>query len=174
MSHCRYHSGRDGVISIGHYYYCAQCKEGIEGAKRTVHGGIQPPDCFVWYIGNDKWEKIPGTGCAHFVAHERGIRQGRDDEKCLKGYTFRIPALIAGRSTRSFDGKRVSSRSNLAVNDIYVTPDKSHCGLVVRVEKSREPGGGRKITIRHDSSHLGRVADSDFDEYFHGRGLFYW
>jgi len=64
------------------------------------------------------------------------------------------------------------------VGDIYATPDHEHCGLVVEIDESREPGGKRKITIRHDSSNSSGtgdgVKDSDFDEHFHGRGEFKW
>jgi hypothetical protein len=64
------------------------------------------------------------------------------------------------------------------VGDIYVTADHGHCGLVEEIEESRDPGDGRKITIRHDSSKQNGggdgVVEDDFDEHFHGRGEFKW
>jgi hypothetical protein len=126
------------------------------------------------FRGGDTWKAITGTGCAHWVAHERQIHSGGNDEKCLLGYTLRIPDLIARLSTRSLD----HDRGNIRVGDIYVTADHGHCGLVVRIEESREQGGKRKITIRNDSSSndgSGRgVVEDDFDERFHGRGEFKW
>ncbi len=174
MSECFYHPGREGVVLYGRHYYCAKCKEGIERAKRDVHGDIHPPECFVMFHGGDSWKAIIGTGCAHWAAHEREIRSGGNDERCLLGYTLRVEDLIAGLSTRSLD----HGRRSISVGDIYVTADHGHCGLVVEIDESREPGGKRKITIRHDSSNSsgtgGGVKESDFDQRFHGTGEFRW
>ena len=174
MSQCVEHPGRDGVMSYGRNYYCAKCRDQIiHIARPSVGGDIDPRDCFVVYIGGDQWEKIEGTGCAHWVAHEREIRRGRADTQCLLGYTLRIEDLIAGLSTRTLDARR-----NIHVNDIYVTANGQHCGLVVQVEESRVPGGKRKISIRNDhSNHSGTgkgVVTDDFDEHFHGTGVFKW
>ncbi len=174
MSKCVYHLGREGVVLYGRNYYCAKCKEGIEGARGDVGGDIYPPECFVMFHGGDTWKAIIGTGCAHWVAHEREIRSGGKDERCLLGYTLRVEDLIAGLSTRSLD----HGRRNISVGDIYVTTNEGHCGLVVSVDESREPGVNRKITIRHDSSNssgTGRgVVEDDFDKHFHGTGKFKW
>ncbi|MGH7813168.1 MAG: hypothetical protein ACREQI_04105 [Candidatus Binataceae bacterium] len=130
------------------------------------------------FHGGDDWEPIIGTGCAHWVAHERGIRQGRDDERCVKGYTFRIPILLAAKaSTRSFHSNDDRTRRYISVGDIYVLYEygvPKHCGLVVRIIESSEPGGRRRIIIRHDSSKQGGVVENDFDEHFHGSGEFHW
>ncbi len=171
MSKCFYHQGREGVMLYGRKYYCAKCRENINHARGRVGPDIEPKPCFVEFHGGDTWKKIDGTGCAHWVAHEIGRNGG---EECLLGHTLRIPDLIAGLSTRSLD----HGRGSVSVGDIYVTADHRHCGLVVRTEDSREPGGKIKITIRNDSSNsagTGRgVVDDDFDEHFHGRGQFKW
>jgi hypothetical protein len=126
------------------------------------------------FHGGDSWKAITGTGCAHWVAHDREIHSGGNDERCLLGYTLRVEDLIAGLSTRSLD----HARRSISVGDIYVTADHEHCGRVVEIDETREPGGKRKITIRHDSSNssgTGRgVVEDDFDEHFHGRGEFKW
>jgi hypothetical protein len=172
MSECIYHPGREGIVLYERHYYCARCRQGIEDARRDVGRDIEPRDCFVWFRGGDTWEKITGTGCAHWVAHE--IDRGGEDQECLLGNTLRVEDLISGLSTRSLD----PSRRSISVGDIYATPDHEHCGLVVEIDESREPGGKRKITIRHDSSNSSGtgdgVKDSDFDEHFHGRGEFKW
>lgn len=170
MSKCFHHKGRESVMSYGGKYYCAKCREGINDARRRVGHDIEPKECFVEFRGGDTWEKIEGTGCAHWVAHETSRSGGNE---CLLGHTLRIPDLIAGLSTRSLD----HGRGSVSVGDIYVTADHKHCGLVVRTEESRDPGGKIKITIRNDSSSSreGRgVVDDDFDNHFHGRGQFKW
>jgi hypothetical protein len=128
MSKCVEHRGRDGVMSYGGNYYCAKCRDGIIRARTRVGGDIEPPDCFVMFRGGDTWEKIDGTGCAHWVAHERQIRRGGRDTECLLGYTLRVEDLIAGLSTRSLD----HARRKISVGDIYVTANGQHCGLVVQ------------------------------------------
>jgi hypothetical protein len=174
MSKCVKHRGRDGVMSYGGNYYCAKCRDGIIRARTQVGHDIDPRECFVVFCGGDAWEKIEGTGCAHWVAHERQIRSGGNDEGCLLGYTLRVEDLIAGLSTRSLD----HARRNISVGEIYVTTNEGHCGLVVSVDQSSQAGGRRQITIRHDSSNssgTGRgVVEDDFDEHFHGTGKFKW
>ena len=103
MSKCVHHPGHNGVVLYGRNYYSAKCKEGIAGARKGVHRDIEPKECFVMFRGGDTWETIEGTGCAHWVAHERQIHSGGQDRQCLLGYTLRIPDLIAGLSTRSLD-----------------------------------------------------------------------
>ncbi len=174
MSKCVYHQGREAVMLYGGKYYCAKCRAGIDDARLRVCGDIEPRECFVMFHGGDTWKAITGTGCAHYVAYKRGIRNGGEDERCLLGYTLRIPDLIASLSTRSLDhGRRDISRG-----DIYVTADHSHCGWVTEIEEHREPRGTRTITIENDSSNsscTGRgVVEDDLDEHFHGRGEFYW
>ncbi len=174
MSKCVEHPGRDGVVSYGGEYYCARCRDGIIRARTRVGHDIDPRECFVVFRGGDTWEKIMGTGCAHWVAHERQIRNGGKDGECLLGYTLRVEDLIAGLSTRSLN----HARSNISVRDIYVTANGKHCGLVVEIDERREPGGKRKITIRHDSSSSSGsgpgVVENDFDEHFQGTGQFKW
>lgn len=171
MSKCFHHKGREAVMLYGGKYYCANCQKGIEDARKSVCHDIYPRECFVEFQGGDTWGKIIGTGCAHWVAHETNRSGGKE---CLLGHTLRVEDLIAGLSTRSLD----HGRKNIRVGDIYVTANHGHCGLVVRIDESREKGGHRKITIRNDSSKSscgGRgVIEDDFDDHFHGSGEFYW
>jgi hypothetical protein len=62
--------------------------------------------------------------------------------------------------------------SQVRVNDIWASPSLDHTGLVIRVTPA-STGGRPNITIRHDSSGQGRVAENDFATYFHGHGSFY-
>jgi hypothetical protein len=156
---CVYHPGRPSVTTVYGKDYCKQCKDGIDAAVAAVDQHVEPKACFIVYRGSDTWEPITGTGCAHWVSHQLGVSQGTNSEKCLADRTIRVPTLIAGRTT--------VARSNVNLNDIYVTPPEDHCGLVVAVTTA-----GAKITIRHDSSAQGGVRTNDFDDYFKGNGSF--
>lgn len=139
--------------------YCARCRSGIAASQKAVPGHVEPKDCFVWYEGGDDWDAISGTGCAHWVAHQLNVPTPAEPARCLANKPVRVARLIEGR--------RAIARRDVAVNDIYVTESGGHCGLVMAVS-----GAGMKIMIRHDSSAQGKVIDSDFDEYFGGRGRF--
>lgn len=156
---CIHHPGRATVATVYGKEYCQQCKDGIGAAVVKVDKHVEPKDCFVVYRGNDIWEPITGTGCAHWVSHQIGANHGGTSEKCLADRTIRVATLIAGRPK--------IARADVKVDDIYVTPAEDHCGLV----KAVTPGGAT-ITIRHDSSAQGGVRDNDFDQYFKGNGFF--
>lgn len=165
MNRCIHHPGRPSVTTINLQHYCAECQNGIVVARLRVDRHVEPKNCFVWYVGANNWLPIAGTGCAHWVAHQRGIRRGGRGEQCMEGYTYRVRTLIQGLQPVAVP--------NVQVNDIYVTPTMDHTGLVVRVAPNSRPGQPQLITIRHDSSNQGRVADNDFGSYFHGSGTFY-
>ncbi len=172
MSKCFYHQGREAVMLYGGKYYCAKCRENIDHARKRIGRDIEPKACFVEFRGGDTWEKIDGTGCAHWVAHEINKTGGSDE--CLLGCTLRVEDLIAGLSTRSL----AHGRGSIKVGDIYVTANRGHCGRVASIDGSGEPGGRLKVMIRHDSSNSSGtghgVMESDFDDHFHGKGEFKW
>jgi hypothetical protein len=85
---------------------------------------------------------------------------------CLSGFTYRVPVLV-----RSF--MPVPQVSQVRENDVWASPSLDHTGIVIRVVSPAHAGGRPTITIRHDSSGQGRVAENDFDTYFHGHGNFY-
>jgi hypothetical protein len=163
---CTLHPGRDSVIAIFGKNYCQQCRGGILAARGRVDRHVEPKDCFIWYVSNDNWQPITGTGCAHWVSHQLNVRAGGDGACCLAGFTYRVPALVHSRAP-------VGSISNVRVNDIWASPTLDHTGLVIRVFPPVQVGGNPTITIRHDSSGQGRVAENDFATYFHGHGSFY-
>jgi hypothetical protein len=165
MPRCILHPGREATVTIADRSYCAECDRGMTEARSRVDRHVEPKDCFIWYVGSDKWQPIFGTGCAHWVAHQRGIRRGTPGEQCLLGFPYRVRALI--------QGSKIVTLENVLVNDIYVTPAFDHTGLVIRVTPGSKPSDPRKIMIKHDSSGQGRVAENDFATYFHGRGAFY-
>ena len=166
MAKCVLHSGRDSIITIFGKNYCQTCRDGIEAARGNVDKHVEPKECFIWYVSNDNWQPITGTGCAHWVAHQLNIHAGGADACCLSGFTFRVPTLVQSR-TRIFDVSEVK------VNNIWASPMLDHTGIVIRATPAPKPAGSPSITIRHDSSGQGRVAENDFATYFHGRGSFY-
>jgi len=166
MLKCSLHPGRDSVATIFGKSYCSVCRDGIARARSQVDRHVEPKDCFIWYVSNDNWQPITGTGCAHWVAHQMNIHAGGAGACCLSGFTYRVPPLVHSRLP-------VANVSQVRVNDIWASPTLDHTGIVIRVLPAATPGGQPAITIRHDSSGQGRVAENDFATYFHGHGSFY-
>ena len=165
MPRCHLHPGREAVWEFNRVEYCAKCKSGIFSARDSVDSHIVPKDCFIRYRQDDYWEPIPGTGCAHWVAHEKDIQSGRTDDKCLVGYTYRVRVLIERCSEVPLKDVRSG--------DIWINDDEDHAGLFVRVMPNLDPHEMPEITIRHDSSRQHGLADNDFRHYFHGQGSFW-
>lgn len=117
------------------------CYSSKEEAVAHVPDHVVPKECFVWNDGppSHPWRVIPGHGCAHWVAHQLGIRMGAT---CYDGYSIRIRDVIAGRA-------EVGIKS-CKVGDIWTNSDETHCGIV------RQLGDG-KVLVEHDSSAEGGV-----------------
>jgi hypothetical protein len=172
MSKCEHHPGRNADSDTSfNKKFCIQCAEQIKKAQQSVKSHVEPKECFIIYKGGATgWETFSGTGCAHWVAHQRDIKKGFSSDKCAEGYSIRVPDVISG--ARKIDQKQ----EEVKVDDIwrgFVPMD--HCGLVVRIQeiKGKDDEVKQKITIRHCSSGQGRVLDSDFETYFKGKGDFY-
>ena len=133
-----------------------KCESGIVSARKKVR--------FIRYRRNDDWEPIIGTGCAHWVAHQKDIQSGATDDKCLIGYTYRVRVLADICSKVALEEVRSG--------DIWINDDEDHAGLVIRVMPSLHPHEIPEITIRHDSSGQHGIATNDFKHYFHGEGSF--
>ena len=82
----------------------------------------------------DPLRAIPGTGCAHWVAHQKGIRGG--GPTCDAGFAIRISDLIAGRSS--------SNLSKAKVGDIWTNrgPDPLRHHPEGLAGQGRQDGGG--------------------------------
>ena len=166
MNKCSLHPGRDSVAVIFGKNYCAICQKGITAARARIDQHVEPKECFIWYASNDNRQPIPGTGCAHWVAHQQNIRVGGVGSCCLAGFTYRVPVLVQSRL-------RLTELKLVRVNDIWASPSLDHTGIVIKVIPAANAGGKPTITIRHDSSGQHRVAENDFTTYFHGHGSFY-
>lgn len=161
---CTHHPGLQAAVVVAGRSYCRRCEAAQAEAARVVDGHVQPKPCFIWYQGGYDWRPIPGTGCAHWVAHEIGLRVGPAHRRCLLGHTFRVTDLVEGLS-------EVKRMENVVVGDVFVNPWKSHCGLVRRIDRSLD--GRMAIEIEHDSNRQGGVFRNDFGTYFKGQGTFY-
>ena len=126
-------------------------------AIALVDKHVEPKECFVWYEGTKKgWRPMPGTGCAHWVAHERGYTTGL---KCDKGYTVRVRNITENL-------KKVEMK-DVQVGDLWENQtDASHIGFVRTVNKTGETVTG--VEVEHDSVKSGGVVKTTFTE-----GLFY-
>ena len=134
------------------------------GKKRTkeeavlrVPAHVEPKDCFVWYVNNKVgWDTMPGTGCAHWVAHQLNITDGL---ACDKGFTVRVRDIVA---------RRVAVEMNdVEAGHLWENPrDASHIGIVRSVNK--EGVKVISVEVEHDSSRGGGVMTSTFSS-----GLFY-
>jgi hypothetical protein len=156
---CIHHAGRPKAGERFGKALCAKCITGADGAAKRVDKHVEPKPCFITYKGNDVWDPIEGTGCAHWVAHQLNKS---NPWKCMDEKTLRVPDLIA--NTQSI------SRDKVAVNDIWANSDRDHCGMVIAVSAA---GNSNKITIRHCSSGQGGVVNNDFDQFFKAQGTFH-
>ncbi|WP_077033022.1 hypothetical protein [Pelomonas sp. KK5] len=165
MAKCSVHPGLASVGKVNGVEVCDQCNKQIAAAVKALDKHVEPKGCMVWYEGGKKgWQPIPGTGCAHWLAHDQGIKRGGKGEQCMLGYPFRVSTAVGGR--------KAVKLAEVKVGDFFVKPDQSHCGLVVKVTPDPKNPDHPTVIIRSDSSAQGKVADNDFDGYYSGKGSF--
>ena len=110
MANCKVHPGTKSVGKINGVECCEKCKKDIADAVRQVDKHVEPKACFLWYEGGKTgWQPIPGTGCAHWVAHERSIKRGSASEQCMLGHPFRVKTLIDPESAMAVDGSAAAT-----------------------------------------------------------------
>jgi len=165
MAKCSIHPALASIAKVNGVECCEKCKAGIAAAVKKVDKHVEPKGCFVWFEGKNGWQPIPGTGCAHWVAHERNIKRGSAGEQCMLGFPLRVKTLIGGKSEVEL--------ADVKVNDVYVTPSRDHTGLVVKVTPDPKNPDTPKVVIRHDSSAQGKVSENEFASYFKGKGDFF-
>lgn len=169
---CVIHPSAATAATINGRQYCARCQSDQQAAATQLDAHVTPRACFVWYTGTrGGWQPIAGTGCAHYVSHQRGIRTGSPGECCLEGFTFRVPMMILGRTPVT------GGLTAVQLNDIWVSAARDHTGIVTSITTPAAPPGGATpnpvILITHASSAQHAVATNRFDTYFHGAGSFY-
>jgi hypothetical protein len=96
---CALHPGRDSVTIVFGKNYCEKCRDGIAAARHRVDRHVEPKDCFIWYVSNDNWQPITGTGCAHWVSHQMNIHAGTGSDCCFSGFpTAAVNDLCGGHA----------------------------------------------------------------------------
>ncbi len=107
------------------------CKSEDAAKERVI--AACPSDCFIYEDGpeNYPYRPIPGPPCAHYVAHELGIKEGKDYETCQEGYSVSIEQLQRRGSPVSLPEAKEG--------DIYIFPGGGHSGVIrdVDPEKAR-------------------------------------
>ena len=117
--------------------------ESLEEAEEAAMEVVNPSKCFVYEDGPDKaiegfcdkpypYRKIPGYGCAHYVAHKLGIKTGAKGAKCRKGFSVKITQITYDRERHGLDEAQV--------NDIWTDrtdDDDSHSGVVVKINNNQ-------------------------------------
>jgi hypothetical protein len=126
-------------------------------AVAMVDKHVEPKDCFVWFENNKTgWAPMPGTGCAHWVAHQYNYTSGL---KCDKGFTVRVRDITKGLSKVEL--------KDVKVGDLWENPtDASHIGIIRTVNQT--DGKVTGVEVEHDSVRSGGVVKTTFTE-----GLFY-
>jgi hypothetical protein len=166
MANCVLHPGSTGVYAVYGKSYCDKCKKEMEAARKAVDKHVVPKECFITYLNANKgWVPISGTGCAHWVAHQKNLHKGSTNTKCLAGFTLKVPDAVSGKS--------VVPVAKVQVGDFYAEPGLHHMGLVIAVTKPKKPGDPPDIMIEHDSSGQGGLAKNTFATRFHSKGTFY-
>lgn len=141
------------IIQNGITYYSTR-----EEAEANVPEHVSPSDCFVWDDGPQgyPWRPIPGTGCAHWVAHEQGTD---GNPGCYIGRAIRVTQVI--------DGKTQYNLSDAQIGDVWTNTSRSHCGIVRRIN-SNEDGERVSVRVEHCSSGQGGVVTGNFSSgYFY-------
>jgi hypothetical protein len=149
----------------------------LKDAKRQVPEYVEPRDCFVWFMSNrDGYAVIPGTPCAHYVAHQIAMKRIHPSESaCKEGYLLRVSELVARL------GDPIAA-TDVQVGDVWARlkhgklssrgkEPSSHCGIVSRV--GHNAGQPSEIAIKHCSSGQRKVAENDWARHFHAGGSFY-
>jgi hypothetical protein len=105
--------------------YCETEAEAVAQVTRAC-----PPDAadFLYDDGPEgfPWRRIPGYGCAHYVAHRLGITEGERSENCRGGFSVTIGQIRAGRNEVDLP--------QVQVNDIWLQ-GTLHSGVVIAVER---------------------------------------
>lgn len=119
----QYKTGR--IIRKGGFWCSSLSEAQNQAAKKAF-----PYVCFVYEDGSKDhpFRAIPGWGCAHYVAHQLGIKIGSSYETCRKGFSVQIGQLKQGRTQLGLQWARN--------DDIWISEDGGHSGLVIAVDKS--------------------------------------
>jgi Domain of unknown function (DUF4157) len=87
-----------------------------------------PPDDADFIYGDGppthRWRRVPGFGCAHYVAHRLNIRNGPQWARCRGGFSVTIDQVTEGRVQHGL--------VDAQVNDVWSSG--THSGVVIEVD----------------------------------------
>jgi hypothetical protein len=144
-------------------------------AQALVDGHVSPKQCFVELESTAKgYRPIPGTGCAHWVAHQKNIQAASNH--CLEGYAYRVAQVTSGRTKHGLQ--------EAAAGQIWTNADGTHTGIgngccfcklnddvppcAVR-DVTKKDGKVTSVSVEHCSSGHGGVVTSSFSTgHFYG------
>jgi len=139
-------------------------------AIKQVDKHVSPKECFIWFMDSKRgYEAIPGTGCAHWVSHEKGWKGGKPGSNgCNEKYLTRVKDIVgkAGSEVAPVD---------VTVGNVWINDKQDHCGIVCKVDSPKDSAKDPNptIEIQHCSSGQGKVAVNDWAKYFKAGGKFY-
>jgi peptidoglycan hydrolase-like protein with peptidoglycan-binding domain len=121
-------------------------------ARAMVPAHIEPKECFIEFKGSrEGWGPISGTGCAHWVAHQRGGPTGTPNA-CQADFKYRVSDLLATLTQVSAD------LSGAQVGHVWSAPaGHSHVGIVRAVNRDPRTNAVVSVDVRNDSSASGGV-----------------
>jgi len=139
-------------------------------AVKKVDKHVAPKECFIWFMDSKRgYEPIPGTGCAHWIAHEKGWNGGKESSNgCKKNFLIRVKDVV------SKSGSQVAVK-DVAVGNVWVNDKQDHCGLVCKVDPPKDAAKDPNptITIEHCSIAQGKVATNQWGTANIKEGKFY-
>jgi PKD repeat protein len=141
-----------------------------EEAVSHVPTHVEPKGCFVWKDGPTAipWRVIPGTGCAHWVAHELGLgifpspwqqwEAGEIEpplpaeawEVCYDGFYINVGNVIAGRTEVEIKDAKAG---DIWAIDYEGDGKWDHCGIVRQI-------GEDEVLVEHCSDVQGGVVQT--------------
>ncbi|GAB3450564.1 peptidoglycan-binding domain-containing protein [Actinophytocola sediminis] len=127
-------------------------------ARALVDAHVHPRDCFIEYKNNrDGWGPITGTGCAHWVAHQRGGPTGNSNV-CQRGFKYRVTDVLGTLTQVS------ANLSGARIGDVWSAPaGQSHIGIVREVHRDATTNAVTSVEVENDSSASGGVVRQDKD-----------
>jgi len=115
-----------------------------------VPAHIEPKDCFVEFKSTKiGWGPIDGTGCAHWVSHQRGGPTGTT-HVCDAGFKYRVTEVLATLTKLS------ANLSGAVIGAVWEKASGSHIGIVRHVTRDTK-GVVISVEVENDSSDSGGV-----------------
>jgi hypothetical protein len=121
-------------------------------ARALVPAHVEPKQCFIEFRNSrEGWGPISGTGCAHWVAHQRGGPTGAPN-MCQADFKYRVADLLATLTQASAD------LSGAQVGHVWSAPaGHSHVGIVRAVNRDPKTNAVVSVDVENDSSASGGV-----------------